>query len=168
MRNRSSWMLPLAIAAAMSLALAGCGDDDDTSSGDSPEDAVEDAAADAIESSLGSDCGFLAEMALTGFDSALDPTAALTDPDVNASYDALADQLREVADAAPDEIQDSFHRMADGFEAMSEALADIDVSDPSSIDPSAFEAFDDLDMDEFGEAAEEIDAWMTENCAADD
>jgi hypothetical protein len=169
MRNRSFWLLPVAFVAALSLLLSACGDDDDPS-GDAAadaEDAAEDAVEDALDVEFSGDCGFLGEFAGTEFDEAFDPSAAFTDPDAGDVYGALADQFREVADAAPSEIQDAFRTMADGWDEFAEAFAGIDFTDPANLDPEAMEKLEDIGEGfgtEFEEAAEEVSTWMEENC----
>jgi hypothetical protein len=164
----------LALLTALTLVLAACGDDDTSSAtddttqddggepagDDSSEDDAEDAAEDAIDDQVGGDCGFLGEFATTGFDEAFDVEGALSGEGTEA-FGAIAEEFQEVADAAPDEIQDAFSTLAEGMEALAEAFADVDFSDPSSIDPTVFEQIDD---ERYQEASEEVEAWMSEHC----
>lgn len=152
------------LVAATALLLGACGDDDTSTEAGAPEDEAEDAAEDVLEDELGSGCGFLGKFAGTGFDQAvgLDPTSALSDG--GEAFTALAEEFREVADAAPDDIQDQFQTMADGMADMAEVFSEIDLSDPSNIDPTAFEQFEDGPGADFESAAEEVDAWIRDNC----
>ena len=158
-------LAPFAILAL----LAACGDDDDASTAaedvddvlDESEDEAEDAAEDVIEGKLGDDCGFLGEFAGAGLDQAfaIDPATAMADG--GANFAAAAEEFQEVADAAPDEIEDAFRTLAEGMEALATALSGADFSDPESFDPSAFEA---LENEDFEQAAQEVDAWVREHC----
>lgn len=170
MKNRSFRNPMVALLAALALVLAACGDDDAESVADAADDAetaAEDAAEDAIDAGLGGDCGFLGKIAGTGFDESLDPSAALTDPDAGDVYGALAEQFREVAEAAPDEIEDALRTMADGFDEFGEAFEGVDFSDPASMDPEKLEGLGEGFGAEFEKAADEVEGWFTENCAAE-
>lgn len=185
MRNRSIWTVLLAVI-AMSLALTGCGDDDssdddapaDNAAEDTSDDGADDAASDqgsadedpAVDPSdldfdLDGDCAFLANFA-TGIDEAFDPSAVMTDG--GDAYAGFAEQFREVADAAPDEIKDAFETMADGMDQFAEAFSGVDLSDPANIDPEALESLENLGNgpgEEFEAASAEIEAWINQNCA---
>lgn len=158
----------LVAVAALTLLLGACGDDDtdtgiDTSSGGSnaSEGEAEELAEDVIEDQLGGECGFLGKFAGAGFDEALnlDPTSALTDGGM--AFAAAAEEFQEVADAAPGDIQDAFQALADGMSEFADAFAGMDLSDPSSFDPSVLE---DLDNEKFDQASDEVDAWVEEHC----
>lgn len=147
----------------MALLLGACGDDDtETSSGGiASEGEAEDLAEDVLADQLGGECGFLSKFAGAGFDEALnlDPTSALTDG--GAAFTAAAEEFQEVADAAPDDIQDAFQSLADGMSQIAEAFAGMDLTDPSSFDPSVLENLDDEKLDQ---ASDEVDAWVEEHC----
>lgn len=175
----------LSLLVALGLLVSACGDDDssidtsaagedttDTSSeleettGDEPAGVDEDALAEGL-----GECGFLAEFA-TAFDD-FDPTAAFSGTeavDFGQMFAPIAEAAEDVAAEAPSEIKDAFETLADGFSTVAEELDGvvIDMSDPENIDPEAMAAFEDLDAsfgEEFDAAGEEIDAWMSENCA---
>lgn len=143
---------------------AACGGDDsgDGDVGARSEEDAEQAAEDALEDELGGECGFLGRFAGTGLESAFDPTTAMTEG--GEAFELLAEEVQEVAEAAPDEISDAFRTMADGFEQFAEVFSDIDLSDPQNIDPSVFEQLEQGPGEDFEAAAQEIDAWIQENC----
>ena len=146
-------------------AAVACGDDD-SSDGDASaqsEEEAEQAAEEAIEAEVGGECGFLGKFAGTGFDTAFDPTTAMTEG--GEAFSLLADEVQEVADAAPGEISDAFQTLADGFEQFAEVFAEVDLSNPQAIDPEVFEQFEQGPGEDFEAAAEEIDAWIQENCS---
>lgn len=173
----------LSLLVALGLVVSACGDDDAGTTDATAEDDTETSATvedtddestdvdeDALAEGLG-ECGFLAEFA-TAFDD-LDPTAALSGTeavDFGQMFAPLAEAAEDVAAEAPSEIKEAFETLAEGFGTVAEQLDGvvIDMSDPQNIDPEAMAAFEDLDSSfgaEFDAAGEEIDAWMTENCA---
>ncbi len=184
MTKRPILILTVAVAAVLSLAVTACGDDDtSTASSDTSTTATtasgsnsdaEQAAEDAAGAAIGGDCAFLGKIAGTGFEQAFDPTALMGNGqgavDFGAVYAPLADQLSQVADAAPDEIADSFHTLADGFKEVADQLdgVKIDFSDPQNMDPDAMAKLEavgsTLDTAEFQAASDEIDAWISANC----
>lgn len=178
---------------AVALLLAACGDDDDTSTATDDtavdveeetedtteeeteaetddEDSDSDVDEDAIAAGMG-ECGFLTAFA-TAFED-FNPTAMYGGEeatDFGQIFAPLAQATQDVAEAAPDEIRDAFRTMADGFGAVAEELEGVVVNfaDPQSMDPETMAKLESLDGafgDEFEAASEEIDAWMTENCA---
>ncbi len=183
MTKRPIWVLFVAAAALLSLAVTACGDDDTTNASDSsstttsaPKSDAEQAAEDAASAALGGKCAFLGKIAGTGFEQAFDPTALMGNGqgavDFGAVYGPLADQLTQVADAAPDEIADSFHTLADGFKQVADQLkgVSIDFSDPQNMDPDALAKLEavgsSLDTAEFQAASDDVDTWMSANCDA--
>lgn len=183
MTKRSTRLRLLALVAAVAVFVAACGDDDNVASNDDSssetdgesnetENRAEDAVSDQFADQLGEKCGFLAEFVGVGFEGAFDPSAAMTGETFNFSeaFAPIAKEFQEVAAAAPDEIQDAFQTMADGFDELVEQFEDVEVdfSDPQNIDPEALEAFDSIDTafdsDELNEASEEIEAWIGDNC----
>ncbi len=182
MTKRPIWILFVALAALLSVAVTACGDDDTTNaSSDSSTTTTagtkgdsEQAAEDAAGAALGAKCSFLGKIAGTGFDQAFDPTAMMGsgqgEVDFGAMYGPLADQLTQVADAAPDEIADSFHTLADSFKQVADQLkgVSIDFSDPQNMDPEALAKLQavgsTMDTAEFQAASDEVDAWISANC----
>lgn len=181
MRNRSFWTVLLAVV-AMALALTACGDDDSSDDAAPADDAAQDTSDDAAADEAGTDedaavdpsdldfdlgeCGFLANFGDEGFEEAFDPSALMTGG--GDAYSALADQFHEVADAAPDDIQDAFQTMAEGMDQFAEVFSDIDLSDPANIDPEALESLEaigDGPGAEFEAASAEIEDWINQNCA---
>lgn len=179
--------LLVALLAAFTLFLGACGDDDDSASAGDDVSADEDSASDGDDASddssddpddtasddddsdddsgspdvgaLTGDCAFLGEFADSGLDEAFDEADPFTDG--GAGFQALAEEFQEVADAAPGEIEEDFQTLAALMQEMAKAFADVDLSDPESFDPSAFEDFDEA---KFEEAGQRIEAWMRENC----
>ena len=181
---RSKIFAPLV---AVALLLAACGDDDDTSTATDDtvadentetvteeetedDDSGSDVDEDAMAERLG-ECGFL-----TGFATAFedfDPTAMYGGEeatDFGQIFAPLAQAAQDVAEAAPDEIREAFRTMADGFSAVAAELEGVvvDFTDPESMDPETMAKLESLDGafdDEYEAAAEEIDGWVSENCA---
>ena len=182
MTKRPIWILLVAVAAVLSLAATACGDDDTTNaSTDSSSTTAttaksdsEQAAEDVAGAALGGKCSFLGEIAGAGFEQALDPTALMGsgqgEVDFGKIYGPLAEQFSQVADAAPDDIADAFHTLADGFNELADQLkgVSIDFSDPQSMDQDALAKLSEvgatLDTTEFQNASDEIDAWIKANC----
>jgi hypothetical protein len=84
----------------------------------------------------------------------------------------VAGYFEEISDNVPDEIGDAFETYAEAFAAYARALADadVDLSDPSNIDPedaqalaAAGEAFSEPEVQE---ASEAITTYVSENCGA--
>ncbi len=170
---------------AIALLLTACGDDDtEAATDDTVAEPTEDETAtetetesedvgdideDAVAGDLG-ECGFL-----TGFATAFedfDPTTMAGGgeaTDFGELFGPLAEAAQEVADAAPDEIEDAFRTMADGFTAVAEELEGvvIDFADPESMDPEAMAKLESLGTafeGEFEAASAEIETWVGENC----
>ena len=174
----------LSLLVALGLLVSACGDDDSSTDSSAEGDTTDasselvettddeptDVAEDALAEGLG-ECGFLAEFA-TAFDD-FDPTAAFSGAeavDFGQMFAPIAEAAQDVAADAPSEIEDAFETVAERFSTVAEELDGvvIDMSDPENIDPEAMAAFEDLDAsfgEEFDAAGEEIDAWMSENCA---
>lgn len=174
----------LPVLVALGLLAAACGDDDatteagddreptetteDTGSEEGGDDAVDE---DEVAEELG-ECGFLSGFA-TAFED-LDPTAftggASGEPtDFGALFVPLAEAAQDVADSAPDDIQDAFQTVAEGFTAVADELEGvvIDFSDPQGMDPEAMAKLESLDTSfgpEYEAASAEIETWMQENC----
>lgn len=176
MKDRSPWLLVVALFAALSLVLASCGDDDDAAPSDAgdadvsdeAEKAAEDAAGDVLDSELGGDCAFLGEFAGAGFEENFDPTAALSEADAGLAFSVLADEFEDVAGAAPSEIEDAFATLAEGMRTFADAFEGVDLSDPGSIDPEAMARLEQLGTGpgaEFEAASDEITAWIEANCS---
>ncbi|TDD96380.1 hypothetical protein [Jiangella asiatica] len=102
--NRSTRTLSLLGAAAMAFAVTACGGDD---------------------SGSGSDYCDLVTSAEEDF-SSLDPT----DPENADAMKDVVDRFNEIADAAPEDVQEDWRTFADGYQAMSE----IDMTDPAAME----------------------------------
>lgn len=166
-------LLSITLTVVGALLFAGCGDDDTDSATEATDDAAgsEDLGDDF---SVEGECAFLGEFA-RGVDEAFDTEEALRGGeavDFGAIFRPLAEEIDDVAAAAPDEIQGDFEIVADGFEQAATALEGvvIDMSDPESFDPEALaelETLEDTFGGEFEAAAERIDVWISENCPAE-
>ena len=172
----------LSLFVVLGLLVGACGDDDDTSAATEDTTSGEEAETedtgdrdageveDALAEELG-ECGFLAGFA-TAFED-FDPTAMYSGTeatDFGSIFAPLAEAADDVADAAPSEIQDAFHTVAEGFGAVAEQLEGvvIDLSDPESMDPEAMAKLESLETsfgEDFEAASTEIDTWISENCA---
>jgi hypothetical protein len=82
----------------------------------------------------------------------------------------VATYFDEVAERVPEAIRDDFRVFADAYGEFAQALADADVdfSDPSTMDPEAAAQLQGLaeafSAPEVQAASENIQAWVTENC----
>jgi phosphate transport system substrate-binding protein len=168
--------LAVLLLAALALLVAGCGGDDESEASDetaivettnddgtetadddgteTEDDTTEDGAA-ALEGECAEFAGLSAKLsqALSGSSSDLDSASEV--------FDELADQV-------PDEIQDDYEVLADNFRELAEALEGVDLSGgsaPSQEDLAKIqELTQSLDTPEVREAAQNIEAWATENC----
>ncbi len=187
--RRTHLLRLLAALAALGLLVAACGGDDDEDLGtgdgtedvsgaddlddvdDESEEAAERAAEDALGAAAGGECAFLGQLAGGFEDLGLEDAFLTGEPvDFGTIFQPFADELGEVADAAPDEIRDAFRTIADGFQTIAGEFDGVivDPTDPESIDPETLERLDRLGEDlegEFEDAADEIDAWLSENCS---
>ena len=82
-----------------------------------------------------------------------------------------ADELRQMAEAAPDELKDDLDTIAGALAQFYQALADIGI-DPTggqTPTPAQLEQLaqlsDQFDQSGFQEAIDTIDAWFTDNCS---
>lgn len=132
-----------AVALGLTLALTGCGSDDGGDSGSSSDDAAasddaggsgdsgsDDAGSDtAASDDAGSDGGdtseYCAKLNEMGEDFAASVGQSMSDPEVAADF---AEQVREVAEVAPDDVAADWATLADAMET----LATIDITDPES------------------------------------
>ena len=163
--------------AALLLAFTGaaCGGDDDasdqsTSDGTTNDSSSDDGStaddgstdADTVAGFLDEDCRFLLSGAF------LNPIAA-TASGTDADFEATADQLDAIADAAPDEIKDSMATLAEGYAQIAELFKDIDFSDPSSLqDPDVQEKIQELNSiadDDYNQAADDVSQYISDNCS---
>lgn len=169
--------LAVLLLAALALLVAGCGGDDESDASDETaivettnddgtetadddgtatetDDATDDGSA-ALEGECAEFAGLSAKLsqALSGSSSDLDSASEV--------FDELADQV-------PDEIQDDYEVLADNFRELADALEGVDLSGgsaPSQEDLAKIqELTQTLDTPEVREAAQNIEAWATENC----
>ncbi|MFZ6005438.1 MAG: hypothetical protein ACOYXM_16065 [Actinomycetota bacterium] len=157
----------LALAAMLSVGLVACGDDGDSTS----EATTTTTSAESTDDTTGglgelSDC---AEV-LAAYAGASGSIGASLGGAASDDIEAAAEYFEEVAARLPDDISADFAIWAEAFSAYVEALADadIDFSDPSSIDPeklaaleSLGEAFEDPAVEE---ATANIEAYFDSNC----
>jgi hypothetical protein len=167
----------VALAAALVLTGAACGDDDDSSDatetsddgastddGSTTDDGGDDGATDTA-AGLGlvdEDCQFLLSGAF------LNPLAAAV-PGSNVDVEDATAQLEAIADEAPEEIQDAMATIAEGYATMAEALRDVDLTDPQSLaDPEVQQQLDELEDvfdEEYEEAGQAVSEYIAENCS---
>jgi hypothetical protein len=85
-----------------------------------------------------------------------------------AEFEAAADQLQAMAEAAPAEIQDDLAVIADGLQDFYLALADSGYVAGQTPSPEQIEELsalsESLDSEAFQEAGENITAWFEANC----
>jgi hypothetical protein len=167
----------LALVAVLALSGAACGGDDD-SGGEEPEGTTDAAAADdggadggddgatdaAVAAGLlDEDCRFLLSGAY------LNPLAALA-PGSETDFEGSASQLEAIADAAPDEIADAMETVAEGYAAMVEVLADVDLEDPQAFADPELQAklaeLEDVFDEEYEAASETVSTYIQEECTA--
>lgn len=168
--------LAVLLLAALALLAAGCGGDDENEASDETEttivettdddatetddDATEtDDATEDDDAALGGEC---AEFA--GLSARLSQALSGSSSDLGSASEVFD----ELADQVPAEIQDDYEVLADNFRELAEALEGVDLSGgdtPSQEDLARIqEITQSLDTPEVREAAENIEAWATENC----
>jgi hypothetical protein len=165
----------LAILVASALVLVGCGDDDDLDAvpssdedgdgGGSSDDGGDD---DVDLGDLSGDCLRAAQ--------AMGAVIAIAFGGGDTDIDEAREQLEELADNAPDELEDDFDTVAEYYEAYAEALEDAgyDPEDPPSsaaeqqrMAAALGEALEELDDEEFQEASDNVSEWLDEECGQD-
>lgn len=168
--------LAVLLLAALALLAAGCGGDDENEASDETEttivettdddatetddDATEtDDATEDDDAALGGEC---AEFA--GLSARLSQALSGSSSDLGSASEVFD----ELADQVPAEIQDDYEVLADNFRELADALEGVDLSageTPSQEDLARIqEITQSLDTPEVREAAENIEAWATENC----
>jgi hypothetical protein len=164
----------LTIAGLLSLGLAACGDDgDDDAAQDDTSDQVGTTDDDSSSGDAPEDFDFTGECA--GFAEAFAnannaSSSAFSGED--ADLEEAAEFFDEVAEEAPEEIRGDFEVFAEAYTAFVQAMADadIDFSDPESIEAADMEEFAALgeafSSPEVQEASNNIQAYMAENCSA--
>jgi hypothetical protein len=159
----------LTIAGLLSLGLAACGDDGDD---DAAQDDTSDQVGTTDDDSASEDFDFTGECA--GFAEAFAnannaSSSAFSGED--ADLEQAAEFFDEVAEEAPEEIRGDFEVFAEAYAEFVQAMADadIDFSDPESIEAADMEEFAELgeafSSPEVQEASNNIQAYMTENCS---
>jgi hypothetical protein len=170
----------LSLFVILGLLFAACGDDDDTATDDTTtttaddsdddEGGLSDAERDEIAAGMGR-CGFLVGFAEIFADTDFENVFASGEAmDFGQLYDSMAAGMRQVADAAPSEIQDAFQTVAAGFTAVADELDGVvlDMSDPAGMDPEVMAKLEGMDQQfdaEFEQASSEIEQWLEANCA---
>jgi hypothetical protein len=155
-------ILTLGMAALLAFGVAACGGDDSSSSDDTSASTDDGGTAD----DGGGDSG--------GTDA--DIAAGLVDEDCQFLLAGLfanpaatgdeetADQLAAIADKAPEEIQDAMEILANGYAQMTEALQDVDASDPQAY-AEAMAGLEDVFDDEYEAASQTVTDYVDENCS---
>jgi hypothetical protein len=138
-------------AAGAALLLAGCGSGDPDASADATP------ATPAAGTTAASGAADFCDRA-AGIDDRVD--AAVTDlgddSSVPDAFRRLTAELRAIE--PPAAIADDWDTMAAGLERMTDALADVDITDPSSL-----EALDDAEGD-LSTASDHVDAYLRDEC----
>lgn len=165
--------LLLAVVLGASLVACGGGDDSDDSAKEDDKGATTTEASGSDDTTddvdLGDFTGECADFAAAFTNAGSAVSSAFTGGD-SGDIEGLADYFREVGSKMPDEISDDFEVFADAYTAFAQALADadIDFSDPSSVDPEQLaqlegvsEAFSSAEVQE---ASQNISDYMAEHC----
>lgn len=167
MADRRPRMLPIALTVVGVLLVASCGGDDTENAIDADATSGDATGAFAADG----ECAFLGEFS-SGVDAAFDAEEALSSDeavDLGAVLAPLAEEIDDVAAAAPDEIGVDFETVSDGFQQAASALEGvvIDMSDPENFDPEVLaelQALEESFGGEFEQATRRIDTWISENC----
>jgi hypothetical protein len=144
--TRATWKHPVTVfAIATTLALAGCGDEDDTGSATFCDVAASYQAAN----------------------SAPNPSTA-TAAELETTFTDLQDALDELQSAAPDEIEADVALVVSTFDDFTGALAEQDYDFAQmAADPDGQAAMETLNSDEMGAAMGNIDEYIAAECTAD-
>ncbi len=181
MIQRGAMATLVAVLAALILVAAGCGGSSEESSGEaatetavvSSEEAGDDSMADddmateddsddttgSLSAFADEDCLRLASIGAS-IAQAVDPTGDFDAEEAAQLYDELADK-------APEEIQDDLAVFADYLAEIAEVLADVDLASgqaPSAEDLQALQSLGDVGP-EVEQASENLSAWAEENCS---
>lgn len=155
-------ILALAMAALLALSVSACGGDD-SSSGEQDTTAGD---GDAATDDGGGDGGTDADIAagLVDEDCQFLLAGLFANPAAGAGDEETADQLAAIADKAPEEIQDAMEIISSGYAEMTEALEDVDASDPQAY-AEAMAGLEDVFDDEYEAASQTVSDYVDENCS---
>jgi ABC-type glycerol-3-phosphate transport system substrate-binding protein len=177
MTQRRALLALLALLAALLLVAAGCGGSSDEGSdeaavetttetngdeeemeeeGETTEDETETGGLSAFANE---DCQELASIGAS--------IAQAVDPSGTFDADEAAQLYEQLAEKAPDEIQDDLAVFADYMAQVAEALSGVDLTSgqqPSAEDLQALQALSNIGP-EVEQAAENLSAWASENCS---
>ena len=175
--------LAVLLLAALALLVAGCGGDDESDASDETATAIVETTAD--DGTETNDDGTETDDEATEDDDATDDGGAALEGECaefaglsarlsqalsgsSSDLDSASEVFDELADQVPDEIQDDYEVLADNFRELADALEGVDLSGgsaPSQEDLAKLqELTQSLDTPEVREAAQNIEAWATENC----
>jgi ABC-type glycerol-3-phosphate transport system substrate-binding protein len=177
------WTMFAVLVAALALVGAGCGGGDDEGAGDTDTAVVTDTTTDETttdetttedtETDTDTDTGG------TGFDFDSEECQelvaagaafgqAFSSATTGADLSDEAETFSEFADNAPEEIRADMQTLANAYEEIVEALADIDIdpgATPTAEQVAALtQALASVDQAGVAEAGERISAWAQENC----
>ena len=177
------WFLIVFAVLALAFAGAGCGGGDDESASDTDTTTITDSVDETTdetttdETTDETDTGD--DMDSTGFDFSSEEcrelvragsafSQAFGSATSGADLSAEAEAFQEFADNAPEEIRADMQTLADAYEEIVAALADVDLTPGTT--PSAeqvaelTQALSSIDSAGVSEASTRISAWAQENC----
>jgi hypothetical protein len=163
------WLSILVLALA--LVAAGCGGDDEPTAADEPtveETTTVDTTEDTATEDDGSDTTGEFDFADEDCQALLGVGATIAQAFSGTGTDADTDELAELADKAPDEIQEDVQTLAAAFSEYAEKLRDIGVE--AGATPTAEQvqqlqaAIASLDQQELTAASQRIQTWAEANC----
>jgi hypothetical protein len=172
-RRRVALLALLALVGALALLAAGCGGSDSESAAETTtvettetdmEETTEETTGDADEDS---DLGAFA----SGECLELAQVGAKFSESFSGTGDAgeIEAFFQELADKAPDEIQDDLQVLAEAMGEYAEAFKDIDLTSAAAADPETVQKLQELaekfDDTKYQQASENIQAWAEENCS---
>lgn len=169
--------LAVLLLAAIALLVAGCGGDDESGASDETSTAIVETTDDGTETD--DDDGTETEDDATEDDGAalegecaefagLSAKLSQALSGSSSDLDSASEVFDELADQVPDDIKDDYEVLADNFRELADRLQGVDLSGgsaPSQEDLAKLqELTQSLDTPEVRKAAQNIEAWATENC----
>ncbi len=159
----------IALTAVLSLGLVACGGGSDDTAADPTTTTAEDPNTESTDVDLSDFTGECADF-VSAFAGASASIGAAFSGAPGADLEAAADYFTDVSDKLPKEIRADFAIFAEAYTSFAQAItdADIDFSDPSTMDPEKLAALEGLSESfsapEVEEATANIQAYMDANC----